>query len=87
MAKFDRHFAGRDNAGLRAKIRDAVEAHRCGESNAASVLSLAGTVALTAGGRATLERVVEDYRAAGDNTRCDCDACYAGKLQSLGALG
>lgn len=88
--KFELRFEGKSNAGLRKQIREAVSGHRCGDANAKSVLALDRTVALSASGRATLESVAEDYRRAGEsrgNDRCDCDACYAGKLQALGANG
>lgn len=87
--KFERHFSGRSNAGLRKAIREAVGGHRCGESNARSVLALTSTVALTEAGRHTLSLVASDYREAGSSFRhsCDCDACYAGNLQRLGAIG
>lgn len=84
--KFERHFAGRSNAGLRARIRASVGGHRCGPSNAASVIALGGTVALTAAGHHLLLAVADDYRAVGSaRASCDCDACCAGNLQRLGA--
>lgn len=86
--KYEARFTGKDNAGLRKAIRDSVSGHRCGNANAAAVMSLARTVALTAGGLATLEQVAADYRAVCESSRtCDCDACYAGNLQLLGANG
>lgn len=89
MAKFEKRFEGKSNAGLRAKIREAVVGGRCGIANEKSVLALGRTIALTASGQATLQQVAADYRAIGGerSSRCDCDACYAGNLQALGALG
>lgn len=89
MAKFEKRFEGRDNAGLRAKIRAIVYEKSCGPLNEQAVLSLRRTVALTASGEATLRQVALDYRRAGGelSRTCDCDACYAGNLQALGALG
>lgn len=74
---FERRFVGRSNAGLRAQIRDAVNGHLCGPAREQRVLSLAGTVALTAAGRATLASVAADYRAAATVQSCDCEACWA----------
>lgn len=88
-ARFGRRFAGRDNAGLREMIRNAAGGVACGPEAARRVAALAGTVALTAAGRSTLAQVADDYRAgrAAYRPQCDCDACYAGHLQSLGAFG
>lgn len=81
--KYERAFEGKDNAGLRKMIRDAVAGHRCAAANAAAVRSISGVVALTAQGKATLEQVAQDYGSvAFDNATsgwrpgCDCDSCY-----------
>ena len=63
MSTFEKRFEGKYNAGLRAKIREAVRSNETGEERATAVLSLAGTVALTASGLLTLMRVAGDYRA------------------------
>lgn len=63
MSTFEKRFEGKNNAGLRAKIREAVRGHETGEERATAVLSLAGTVALTASGLLTLTQVAGDYRA------------------------
>jgi hypothetical protein len=77
-ALFDRRFAGPANAGLRASIRYAAATPACGPSQARAVLSLRGTVALTASGKATLEAVAADYAAGpGYVPGCLCDACAA----------
>jgi hypothetical protein len=87
--KFERAFAGKTNAGLRAAIRDAVSGHRCGPANEASVLGLAREIALQPWGVETLKAVAADYRAVngGSKVTCDCDSCHARALQGLGALG
>lgn len=87
--RFELHFAGQSNAGLRRQIRATVSGHRCGPANSAAILTLARTVALTASGTATLERVAADYATIrpGYQPTCDCAACYAGNLQALGANG
>jgi hypothetical protein len=86
--KHARHFAGASNAGLRAKIRDATKRAQpaCADQVERTLRALGATVAMTASGRATLELVIADYRATASD-RCDCDACYAGRLQSLGGFG
>jgi hypothetical protein len=62
MAKFEKHFAGKDNAGLRAEIRRVVAiARENGEDVARAVESIGRRVALTASGRHTLAVVAEDY--------------------------
>jgi hypothetical protein len=77
-------FVGRNNAGLRKQIREAVAGHRCGDANAASVLALGATVALTAQGKSTLAEAAEDYRRTGAGQQtCDCDGCFAGNLHSV----
>jgi len=88
-SRYEKRFEGKDNAGLRAQIREATLGTRCGAANAAAVRALAGTVALTASGQATLEQVAADYGALfpRGKTSCDCDACYAGNRQRLGANG
>ena len=90
-ARFDRRFAGRSNAGLRAEIRRVADGvmPACGPVVERAVLALSCRIALTALGRATLADVAADYRAANGDycARCDCDACCAGNLQRLGALG
>lgn len=89
MAKFDKRFEGASNAGLRKQIRDAVSGHRCGPANERAVLALGRVVALTAQGQHTLTLVAGDYRhSRGEyEPTCDCDACYAGNSQRLGAIG
>jgi hypothetical protein len=64
MAKFERRFQGSDNAGLRAKIRDAAKIDGSPDDVERAVLSLGRTVALTAAGQRTLAEVAEDYRQA-----------------------
>lgn len=64
MNKFENRFAGTDNAGLRAKISEAVSGTETGEDAATAVLSVGGIVALTAAGQHTLAQVAEDYRTA-----------------------
>lgn len=62
MAKFEKRFAGTDNAGLRAEIRSAVKtAREQGDDVARAVESVGRRVALTASGRHTLAAVAEDY--------------------------
>ena len=87
-ARFERRFAGHSNAGLRKLIRESVSGDMCATSRRRAILAIAGTVALTATGRATLSEVADDYCAhVGDySPRCSCDACYGGNLQALGAL-
>ena len=88
MSKIAKRFGGRDNAGLRAKIRGVTESHKCGAANAAAVRGLAKSVALTASGLETLKQVAGDYAEVGSfKASCDCDACCAGNLQRLGANG
>lgn len=62
MAKFDRRFGGKSNAGLRAKIRASAKIDGSPDDVERAVLSLARTVALTAAGKRTLTEVAEDYR-------------------------
>lgn len=85
---FERHFAGKDNAGLRKLIRDSLpDVPSCGPRIERAIRgAIEGRIALTAKGHANLELVISDYRAVnGDfNHRCDCDACVAGSLQLLG---
>lgn len=83
--RFESRFVGRDNAGLRARIREVVSGHACGSENARAVRALAGVVGLTASGTATLAEVAEDYAALaasglGYRPSCDCDSCYAVNL-------
>lgn len=59
--RYEQRFTGKDNAGLREKIRDVV---RDAPDPRAAVLSLLGTVALSAHGEAILQLVADDY--AGD---------------------
>jgi hypothetical protein len=82
-------FTGRNNSGVRAKIRSVTDGASCGAANAARVLRLAERIAFTGRGQAILSAVAEDYRTSGPkhNPRCDCYACYAGTLQRLGASG
>jgi len=56
-------FTGPDNAGLRASIRKIVASYDrgSGTSRPDAIRSLAGTVALSASGRATLDLVAADY--------------------------
>lgn len=62
MTKFEKRFPGKDNAGLRAEIRSAVNAAReNGEDVARAVEAVGRRVALTASGRHTLAAVAEDY--------------------------
>jgi len=62
MAKFEKRFEGKDNAGLRAQIRETVKAARAdGRDVATAVEAIASRVALTASGRHTLAAVAEDY--------------------------
>lgn len=62
MAKFEKRFAGKDNASLRAEIRrTAKAAKRMGQDVALAVEALGRRVALTASGRHTLSAVAEDY--------------------------
>lgn len=77
--KFERHFTGAINAGLRAEIRRTVSAERCGAANRTAVLSLAGTVALTASGRACLEAAADDYAAVGGDGKATCE-CFDCKV-------
>lgn len=85
-AKYERHFTGRGNAGLRATIRSVVEGHRCGPANAAAVLGLGKRIALTASGQATLAKVAADYRAVSKTkTTCDCADCYEVNLAGVRA--
>lgn len=65
--KYERHFAGRSNAGLRKRIREiainwGVDMPPC-ESVGGQIRSLAGKVALTPLGLACLELVAADYDA------------------------
>ena len=89
--KFERHFAGRDNAGLRRLIKNTTDGAMpaCGPELERRVLALAAVVALTARGKAALRDVADDYREHGLDyePRCDCYACTQGSLQLLGALG
>lgn len=66
MAKFEKRFAGKDNAGLRAEIREtakhAVEENR---NVRTAIVAIARRVALSANGRATLELVADDYANQG----------------------
>jgi hypothetical protein len=65
MAKFEKRFAGKDNAGLRAEIRNSVKAAReSGDDVARAVENVGRRVALTASGRHTLAAVAEDYAGA-----------------------
>lgn len=88
---FDRHFAGKDNAGVRKQIRDAADGAMpaCGPVVERAVLSLAGTIALTASGKSNLIAAAADYRAARKDwePRCECDSCTAAGRQLLGANG
>lgn len=62
MGKFEKRFAGKDNAGLRAEIRNVARAAREeGRDVASAVESIGRRVALTASGRHTLAAVAEDY--------------------------
>lgn len=62
MAKFEKRFEGKDNAGLRAEIRSTVKAARDdGRDVPSAVESIGRRVALTASGRHTLAAVAEDY--------------------------
>jgi hypothetical protein len=83
--KFERHFEGRSNAGLRKTIRDTVGGHRCGPAIEKDVMSLRYTVALTASGLCTLAMVAADYRAvhAEHKYTCDCNDCYEVNLAAL----
>lgn len=85
--KFERHFTGEINRGLRAKIREVVDGSKCGPWNRRAILSLAGTVALTAAGRSTLELVAADYDAVNGRTKptCDCRDCYEVNLAGVAA--
>jgi hypothetical protein len=79
-AKFGQRFAGKANAGLRAKIRDITSSERCGQANAALVRGLARAVAFTVQGLAALEQVAADFEMHGGSWRrtCDCDGCMRG---------
>lgn len=62
MAKFEKRFEGKDNAGLRAEIRSTAKAAADdGRDVAQAVEAIAGRVALTASGRHTLAAVAEDF--------------------------
>lgn len=91
MAKFERHFAGKDNAGVRKLIRDAANGAvpACGPSVERAIRAATANVAFTAAGRANLDAVVADYRRVWPDfeRRCACDSCVAGSLQGLGAHG
>lgn len=83
--RFEKRFEGKDNAGLRAKIRAAAQGATpgCAIRVKTAIESLAGTVALTASGREKLTLVADDYAANRKDfdTRCDCDSC--GRAQSV----
>lgn len=66
MAKFARRFDGKSNAGLRAKIRNAVVSESAGSPDdiALAVLRIARVVALTAAEERKLADAAEDYRQA-----------------------
>lgn len=84
MAKYERRFAGKDNAGLRAQIRSVVTHERCGQGNAQAVRSLASTVALSAFGKACLEDVAADYALSlAKPAHCDCCSCSPRKLRLI----
>jgi hypothetical protein len=62
MAKFEKRFAGKDNAGLRAEIRrTAKAAYEEGRDVPQAVEAIQHRVALTASGRHTLAAVAEDF--------------------------
>ena len=63
MKTHEMRFTGPDNKGLRAKIRAAATAAWLDGAEAVerAILGLGGTVALTAGGLATLRLVALDF--------------------------
>lgn len=71
--KFEQRFAGRDNAGLRARIREQVrsvdEGRSAHDTYCDAILALARTVALTPAGLATLRAVAADYSDVAAPTR------------------
>ena len=65
--RFERHFEGASNVGVRAAIREAVSCEGPGASGPGverAIRSLARTIAFTASGLANLEAVARDYRAS-----------------------
>ena len=87
MSKYERRFHGKDNAGLRARIRSVTSPMQCGEANAAAVMRLGRTVALSSFGRQTLAECAADFAVPGRKRTCDCHECYVANLQLLGANG
>lgn len=88
---FEKRFVGPSNLGLRKTIRDATEAAMpcCAGVMRATITGLGASLALTPLGLAKLTLVAEDYAKVRKSRepKCPCDACVAGGLQQLGALG
>lgn len=73
MRKFEQHFKGKANEGMRQEIRKQVEAFRAGETVFTTIeqaiMQLGKTRALTTRGLNNLRRVACDYFLDGLETR------------------
>lgn len=73
MARFERRFSGKDNAGLRAEIRRVAVSHgpstHTPKELERAILAIADRVALTASGKHTLGAVAADYRELAEAER------------------
>ena len=85
--QYEFRFVGKDNAGLRAKIRAVVQVNTpaCGPVVESAILAFGRTVALTTSGQHELARCAQDYRMARRDydPRCRCVSCCEMNWQRL----